>query len=108
MPVEQPTCPQHHPLPSAKGVALMDTSTIVTSTQSHLSLTVSDLPRAVQFYRLLFGKEPAKHHPDYAKFEVDEPPLVLSLQPNRHTAGGALNHVGLRLPDSASLIALQQ
>jgi catechol 2,3-dioxygenase-like lactoylglutathione lyase family enzyme len=74
----------------------------------HLSLNVRELTRAVQFYRTMFGKDPAKHHPNYAKFEVDEPPLVLSLQPNRHAAGGALNHVGLRLPDSASLIAFQQ
>jgi catechol 2,3-dioxygenase-like lactoylglutathione lyase family enzyme len=86
----------------------MSASAIATNVRFHLSLNVSDLTRAVQFYRTLFGEEPAKHHPDYAKFEMDEPPLVLSLQPNRHTGGGALNHVGLRLPDSASLIALQQ
>ena len=48
----------------------------------HLSLNVADLPRSVAFYRKLFGIEPAKQRPDYAKFEPDNPPLVLSLEPN--------------------------
>jgi catechol 2,3-dioxygenase-like lactoylglutathione lyase family enzyme len=47
----------------------------------HLSLNVSDLGRALEFYRTLFGREPAKRRADYAKFELDDPPLVLSLEP---------------------------
>jgi catechol 2,3-dioxygenase-like lactoylglutathione lyase family enzyme len=74
----------------------------------HLSLNVADLARSVGFYRTLFGREPAKRHADYAKFELDDPPLVLSLEPNRHGAGGALNHAGFRLPDSAALVAVQE
>ena len=63
----------------------------------HASLNVSDLGRAVRFYQALFGVGPAKHYPDYAKFEVWTPPLVLSLKPKRACAGGPLNHLGLRL-----------
>src|SRR5579885_162088 len=74
----------------------------------HLSLNVSSLDRAVGFYRVLFGKEPAKQRPDYAKFELDDPPLVLSLEPTAPGAGGALNHLGFRLPDSAALVAMQE
>ena len=47
----------------------------------HLSLNVSDLNRSVAFFRTLFGMEPAKLRADYAKFEPDDPPLVLSLEP---------------------------
>ena len=47
----------------------------------HLSLNVSDLARSINFYRILFGTEPAKRRHDYAKFELDDPPLVLSLEP---------------------------
>src|SRR3954471_23787943 len=75
----------------------------------HLSLNVSDLPRSVAFFRTLLGVEPAKVRPDYAKFEPDSPPLVLSLEPAAEVVkGGALNHVGFRLPDAAALVAMQE
>ena len=73
----------------------------------HLSLNVSDLNRSVAFYRVLFGLDPAKHHADYAKFEVESPPTVFSLIPGRAGAGGSLNHVGLCLLDSEELVAIQ-
>src|SRR5262249_49858949 len=56
----------------------------------HLSLNVADLGRSIAFYRVLFGLEPAKVRSDYAKFELAEPPLVLSLIPGRPGAGGHL------------------
>jgi catechol 2,3-dioxygenase-like lactoylglutathione lyase family enzyme len=74
----------------------------------HVGLHTSDLNRAVQFYRVLFGTEPAKHFDDYARFEVDQPSLVLALYPSPQDAGGALNHLGLRLPDSAMLVEVQR
>ncbi|MCX6849360.1 MAG: VOC family protein [Verrucomicrobia bacterium] len=73
----------------------------------HLSLNVSDLTRSVAFYRVLFGLDPAKHHADYAKFEVESPPTVFSLIPGRAGGGGSLNHVGLCLLDSEELVAIQ-
>jgi catechol 2,3-dioxygenase-like lactoylglutathione lyase family enzyme len=74
----------------------------------HLSLNVADLNRAVAFYRVLFGTAPAKLRSDYAKFELDEPPLVMSLEPVQRGTGGALNHLGFRLADSAALVAMQR
>ncbi len=73
----------------------------------HLSLNVSNLDNSVAFYRTLFGQEPAKLRSDYAKFEPDEPPLVLSLEPTPRPVGGPLNHVGFRMPDAKSLVAVQ-
>jgi hypothetical protein len=57
---------------------------------------------------VLFGTEPAKHYNDYAKFELDRPALVLALYPSPQEVGGALNHLGLRLPDSAMLVEVQR
>lgn len=74
----------------------------------HLSLNVADLGRSVAFYRVLFGTEPAKCRPDYAKFELPDPPVVLSLEPLRHAPGGSLNHLGLRVPDAAALVDVQR
>ncbi len=74
----------------------------------HLSLNVSDLGRSVAFYRTLFGVEPAKLRPDYAKFELDDPPLVFSLEPTPRGQGGPLNHLGFRLADASRLVAMQE
>jgi G3E family GTPase/catechol 2,3-dioxygenase-like lactoylglutathione lyase family enzyme len=73
----------------------------------HLSLNVTDLSKSVAFYQVLFGRTAAKHHADYAKFEVESPPAVVSLVPGRSGAGGALNHVGLCLLDAEELVAIQ-
>src|SRR4249920_3422641 len=74
----------------------------------HASLNVSDLNRSIGFYRVLLGTEPAKTRPDYAKFELAEPPLVLSLIPGRPAAGGHLNHVGLRVRNGEELVEIQR
>lgn len=75
----------------------------------HISLNVSDLSKSVAFFRTLLGVEPAKVRADYAKFEPDSPPLVLSLEPARGVqGGGALNHAGFRLPDAKALVAMQE
>jgi catechol 2,3-dioxygenase-like lactoylglutathione lyase family enzyme len=82
--------------------------TIAPAIRFHLSLNVSDLGRSLAFYRTLFGVEPAKQRADYAKFELDDPPVVLSLEPTPRAAGGPLNHLGFRMPDAASLVAMQE
>src|SRR5262245_54731468 len=82
-------------------------SPAVTGTKFHASLNASNLSRSVEFYRLLFGCEPAKQRKDYAKFEPPDLPLVLSLTPRHSSPGGNLNHFGIRLPDSAALVRVQ-
>ncbi len=74
----------------------------------HLSLNISSLDRSVAFYRTLFGMEPTKVRADYAKFEPEDPPIVLSLEPNGRPGPGTLNHLGIRLPDAATLVAMQE
>src|SRR5262245_7234818 len=73
----------------------------------HTSLNVSSLESSVAFYRALLGREPAKQKRDYAKFELEQPPLVLSLIPGRSGVGGTLNHVGLRVLTAEALIEIQ-
>ncbi|MGE3806102.1 MAG: ArsI/CadI family heavy metal resistance metalloenzyme [Gemmataceae bacterium] len=74
----------------------------------HASLNVSCLERSVEFYTALFGTGPAKLYHDYAKFELNDPPVVVSLKPKRACAGGPLNHLGLRLVSIEQLRAVQQ
>lgn len=74
----------------------------------HVSLNVTNLERSVNFYKILFNMPPAKLRSDYAKFEPNEPSLVLSLEPNGGSGGGTLNHLGIRLQDARHLVAMQE
>jgi catechol 2,3-dioxygenase-like lactoylglutathione lyase family enzyme len=80
----------------------------VAARKFHFGLNVADMSRAVAFYHTLFGIEPARHLEDYARFDVDDPPLVLALHPSPRTPGGALNHVGFRVANSEALVAVQR
>jgi len=81
--------------------------TITKPARMHIALNVADLGLSVNFYRKALGREPAKLRADYAKFELSDPPLVLSLNPlaTGQAPRGAqrLSHLGLRLPDAAAL-----
>jgi catechol 2,3-dioxygenase-like lactoylglutathione lyase family enzyme len=86
----------------------MTTAADVAIRKFHASLNVSDLSRSVAFYQVLFGRQPAKHYQDYAKFELDDPPLVLSLSPSGAVGVGTLNHAGLRVCNSEELVEIQR
>ena len=73
----------------------------------HLSLNVSNLPKAVAFLEQVLGLPAAKQRSDYVKFELDSPPLVLSLEPGSPSKQGSLNHLGFRFPDSQALVEVQ-
>src|SRR5262245_36414231 len=76
---------------------------VAPSVKFHLSLNVSNLNRSLVFYRILFGIEPAKCHPDYAKFELDDPPVIFSLVPHPPGPGESLSHIGLRVADAEAI-----
>lgn len=73
----------------------------------HLSLNVSNLSKAVSFLEKMLGVPAAKQRADYAKFELESPPLVLSLEPRSPATYGSLNHLGFRFADSPDLVAAQ-
>jgi catechol 2,3-dioxygenase-like lactoylglutathione lyase family enzyme len=68
-----------------------------------LALNVSDVDAAVNFYRKMFGVEPAKRRPGYANFAISEPPLKLMLIENA-AATERLNHLGVEV-ESSELVA---
>ncbi|HEX3989453.1 MAG TPA: ArsI/CadI family heavy metal resistance metalloenzyme [Verrucomicrobiae bacterium] len=82
-------------------------ASVANTVKFHVSLNTADVAASVNYYRNIFGVEPARQSRDYAKFEIEEPPLVLSLIPGSQNAGGALNHLGIRLRDFEAMIAMQ-
>src|ERR1700735_2659411 len=83
-------------------------TTTNTSFQFHVGLHVADRQRSTAFHRVLLGVAPVKEREDQVRFEMTEPPLVLVLVPSPQQPGGALNHLGLRLPDAITLVAVQR
>jgi len=77
-------------------------------TRFHLSLNVSSIERVASFLQLVLGVAPAKLRSDYAKFELNSPPLVLSLEPNPPHEAGSLNHLGFRFANTADLLSAQK
>ncbi|HEY2922074.1 MAG TPA: ArsI/CadI family heavy metal resistance metalloenzyme [Candidatus Binatia bacterium] len=76
------------------------------SRKVHLALNVTDVNRSVEFYRAVFGSNPVKWKPGYAKFDVAEPPLNLSLNQQAKVAGGgALSHLGIEVSSSEEVLA---
>ncbi len=76
----------------------------------HIALTVSDLERSLSFYRVLFGAEPSKVRPGYAKFELEEPSVHLALNedPQGVRPPGAHSHFGIQLPSTDIVWAEQK
>jgi predicted enzyme related to lactoylglutathione lyase len=71
----------------------------------HLALTVSDVERAIPFYRALFGDEPIKVRPGYAKFEVADPALNFTLNEGERADGlGAFNHAGIQVASTDDVL----
>lgn len=69
----------------------------------HLSLDVRNVPASVLFYQKVFGVAPQKQTVDYAKFDLLDPALNLSLV---STTGriSSVNHLGIEV-DSTEAIA---
>jgi catechol 2,3-dioxygenase-like lactoylglutathione lyase family enzyme len=71
----------------------------------HVALYVKDLEAAIAEYRKILGIEPAKVRHDYAKFELADPPVILSL--NVGGKSGNLSHLGIRYGSTGEVASEQ-
>lgn len=78
-----------------------------TRTRVHVALPVRDVDRSTEFYATLFGQRPTKTRPGYAKFEVAEPPVNLTLnQTDGATAPvNPVSHFGIQVKDTDAVAA---
>jgi catechol 2,3-dioxygenase-like lactoylglutathione lyase family enzyme len=79
----------------------------VTVLKAHVAIEVRDLARSVDFYRRLWGVEPAKRRARYAKFDIAHPPLNLTLN-EKESRCGALSHLGIQVASSDDVRAILQ
>ena len=81
----------------------------VDTMKAHVALNVKSVDASVVFYRKLFGIEPAKTRTSYAKFDVNNPPLNLSLNEMPSLSDpGALSHMGIQLASTEDVLAIRQ
>ena len=69
----------------------------------HLSLNVSNIDDTVGFYGKLFGQEPVKVKEGYAKFELDNPGLVISFIQSEEKVRKDFGHLGFRVNSGEEL-----
>ena len=75
--------------------------------KAHLAINVGDVPRSIEFYRKMFGIEPAKVRTGYAKFDVQQPPLNFTLNERAGVQPGAISHLGIQVASTGDVLALR-
>ena len=71
----------------------------------HLALNTDKFEQSVSFYKAFLGKDPVKLKPGYAKFDVENPGLNLTLNEGTVSSKGALNHLGIQVPSTDDVVA---
>jgi catechol 2,3-dioxygenase-like lactoylglutathione lyase family enzyme len=73
----------------------------------HLSLDVRNVPASVEFYRKVFGVTPQKQTTDYAKFDLTEPELNLTLVSSSGRVS-VVNHLGIEVESVEDIAAWKE
>jgi len=63
----------------------------------HVSLYVSDIQKSINFYTALFGQEPSKVKPKYAKYTLEDPSLIISFVENKERVQQNFGHLGFQV-----------
>ena len=80
----------------------------VQALKAHLALNVRNVERSLEFYRKLLGIEPSKVRNGYAKFNVEDPPLNLTLNEVAFKERGALSHLGIQVASTDDVLAMRE
>jgi catechol 2,3-dioxygenase-like lactoylglutathione lyase family enzyme len=86
----------------------METNDETKILKAHIALNVSNVEDSIEFYKKMLGIDPMKVRPGYAKFDVQNPPLNLSLNAaDSVSRRGALSHLGLQVASTNDVIAVR-
>ncbi|HXD31893.1 MAG TPA: ArsI/CadI family heavy metal resistance metalloenzyme [Pyrinomonadaceae bacterium] len=86
----------------------MEGTTEVRALKAHLAINVSKVEDSIDFYRKLWGIEPSKVRPGYAKFDVQNPPLNFTLNQTSFNGRGALSHMGIQVSSTEDVLKTKQ
>ncbi|HEV2704694.1 MAG TPA: ArsI/CadI family heavy metal resistance metalloenzyme [Pyrinomonadaceae bacterium] len=89
-------------------MAEQETNGGVRTLKAHVALNVRSVERSIEFYKKMLGIEPSKVRPRYAKFDVVNPPLNLTLNEVAFKERGALSHLGIQVAATADVLAMRE
>ena len=72
----------------------------------HIHIGVEKLDEAIRFYSALFGAEPVKRQPDYAKWLLEDPRLNFAISTRVKTKG--MDHLGIQVDEEGELVELRE
>ena len=72
----------------------------------HIHIGVERLEEAIGFYSKLFGAEPVKRKPDYAKWMLEDPRVNLAISTRTSTKG--VDHLGIQVEEEQELEEIRQ
>jgi catechol 2,3-dioxygenase-like lactoylglutathione lyase family enzyme len=76
----------------------------INTLKAHLALNVRNVEKSIEFYKKMLGIQPAKVRTGYAKFDVQNPPLNLTLNQNSFDQQGALSHLGIQVASTEDVL----
>jgi len=76
--------------------------------KAHLAMNVRNVEASIGFYKKMLGIEPSKVRTGYAKFDVQNPPLNLTLNENSFGERGALSHLGIQVGSTEDVLAMRE
>ena len=82
--------------------------TNINTLKAHLAINVRSVEQSIDFYRKMLGIDPSKVRTGYAKFDVQNPPLNLTLNQVPFTDRGALSHLGIQVASTADVLAQRE
>jgi len=85
----------------------MTAQTEVQALKAHLALNVHNIETSIEFYRKMLGIAPSKVRTGYAKFNVQNPPLNLTLNQHAFSERGALSHLGIQVASTDDVLAIR-
>ena len=86
----------------------MESKQTVRALKAHLALNVRNVEGSIDFYRKMLGIEPSKVRPGYAKFDMQNPPLNLTLNEASFGERGALSHLGIQVGSTDDVLQMRQ
>jgi len=72
----------------------------------HIHVGVENLDESIRFYSAMFGAQPVKTKPDYAKWMLEDPRVNFAI--STRVAKNGVDHLGIQVDDNAELAEIRE